>query len=230
MPPVRLSIVMPLAPGETAWCGLLEQLRALPADSEIVLVRAEEALLALPAAWPAGPRLRQCRSRPGRAAQMNAGARVARGRWLWFLHADSRLTPQTWPALQAFIAAGAPALGYFRLKFLRDGPRLAALNALGANLRARWLGLPFGDQGFVLRAEDFARLGGYDERLACGEDHFLVWRARAAGLPLREIPAALATSARKYAERGWAATTVRHWRLTLAQARQAARETRRVEP
>jgi len=51
-----------------------------------------------------------------------------------------------------------------------------------------------------------------------------VWRARRAGLPLRAIDAALVTSARKYAERGWLRTTLRHWRLT---ADQAWREMRR---
>jgi hypothetical protein len=35
----------------------------------------------------------------GRACQQNAGARAAERRWLWFLHADSRLVPTTLPAL-----------------------------------------------------------------------------------------------------------------------------------
>lgn len=82
---------------------------------------------------------------------MNVGADSARGEWLWFLHADSRLGPATLWALQRFLDRDVDALGYFDLAFRRDGPRLAALNAWGANLRSRWLGLPFGDQGFVIR-------------------------------------------------------------------------------
>ena len=96
-------------------------------------------------------------------------------------------------------------------------------NAMGANWRSRRLGLPFGDQGLVLPRLEFDRLDGFDPRLAHGEDHALVWRARRAGLPLREIDAAVITSARKYAERGWLRTTLRHLRLT---ADQAWRETR----
>ena len=32
---------------------------------------------------------------PGRGVQLNAGAELATGRWLWFVHADSQL-PATW--------------------------------------------------------------------------------------------------------------------------------------
>ena len=92
------------------------------------------------------------------------------------------------------------------------------MNAAGANLRARWLGLPFGDQGLLLPRACFEALHGFDEQAAYGEDHLLVWAARRAGLPLRHIPAVLETSARKYARHGWLRTTWRHWRLTVAQA------------
>ena len=57
----------------------------------------------------------------GRARQMNAAARIAGGRWLWFLHADSRLAPDTIPALLRFLARGEAAIGWFDLAF-RDGP------------------------------------------------------------------------------------------------------------
>ncbi len=125
---------------------------------------------------------------------------------------------RTLPALRAFVAHGEDALGYFDLAFRKDGPWLAALNAAGANFRARCLGLPFGDQGFVLPAVWFARLGSYDEAATYGEDHLLVWRARAAGLPIRRIGAPLMSSARKYAREGWLRTTVRHVALTARQA------------
>jgi hypothetical protein len=149
---------------------------------------------------------------------MNVGAQAARGRWLWFLHADSHLRARTLIALNSFLAPDQPALGYFDLRYRGDGPALAHLNALGANLRARWLGMPFGDQGLVLPAAWFERLGGFDEHVAYGEDHLLVWRARAAGLPLVRIAAPIETSARKYAEQGWARTTLQHVRMTAQQA------------
>ncbi|HWU76735.1 MAG TPA: TIGR04283 family arsenosugar biosynthesis glycosyltransferase [Rhodanobacter sp.] len=222
-----LSVIVPLAPGEDEWQPLLGQLAALPPGSEVIVVCGDDALHLPPSAWPASLPYRACRSEPGRARQQNMGARLASGDWLWFVHADSRLRGNTLHALQRFIAQGEAAMGWFTLAFRDDGPRGTALNALGANWRARWLGLPFGDQGLLLPRSCFEALQGFDEQAACGEDHLLVWAVRRAGLPLRHIPAVLETSARKYAQHGWLRTTLRHWRLTAAQAWPAWRRMRR---
>lgn len=222
-----LSVIVPLAPGETEWQGLLQQLTSLPADSEVIVVRADDESWPAPVGWPARLRYRECHALPGRARQQNLGARLASGHWLWFLHADSRLRPESLRELQRFLAEGIDALGWFKLAFRRDGPRWTALNAWGANLRSRWLGLPFGDQGLVLPKHCFDALHGFNEQARLGEDHQLVWAAHHAGLPFRRISAALETSARKYAQHGWLTTTLRHWRLTVAQLWPAWREARR---
>ena len=230
-PPARaarmLSAVIPLAADETAWPGLLEQLRALPEGSEVILVRCGDTPVRRPAGWPAHLGFTECLSPQGRARQMNVGAQAARGRWLWFLHADTRLTPPVLPALLGVLRHDEEALGYFDLAFAADGPRLTRLNALGANLRSRWLGLPFGDQGFILPARTFHALGGYDERAASGEDHRLVWALRAKAVPLIHLDATLVSSARKYARHGWLATTAHHVRLTTRQAWGGWRELKR---
>jgi GT2 family glycosyltransferase len=154
----------------------------------------------------------------GRAHQQNAGARLASRDLLWFLHADSRLTANTLPALTQIHARHF--LAYFRLRFGRDGPWLARLNAFGANLRSHRFWLPFGDQGLLMPRTTFLELGGFDEQLALGEDLDLVLRARAAGLEMLGLDATLESSARRYREQGWLATTLRHacltWSLTRA--------------
>ncbi|MGH8110393.1 MAG: glycosyltransferase [Rhodanobacteraceae bacterium] len=209
-------MIVPFGLHEAEGAVLLDQLRGLRGGVEIVLVRVDGCSLPM-AVKNDGVVVRVCTSAAGRARQMNVGAQAARGRWLWFVHADSRLRARTLPALETFLASNNDALGYFDLRY-RDGPTLAHLNALGANLRARWFGLPFGDQGLVLPAAWFARLGGYDEGAGYGEDHLLVWHARQAGLPLRRLAATLESSARKYTEHGWWCTTTRHLRLTVRQA------------
>ena len=217
-PPLLLSIIVPLAPDETEWLALLQQLADLPAGCEVILVRAGSHSLRAPPGWPDHLGFVECLSPQGRARQMNVGAQAARGRWLWFLHADSQLTPAVLPALLDFIRHDEEALAYFKLAFLGDGPWLTRLNAWGANLRARWLKLPFGDQGFVLPAATFRDLGGYDEQASYGEDHLLVWALRGEGVALVQLGTTLATSARKYGRHGWLVTTVRHGWLTLIQA------------
>jgi hypothetical protein len=189
-PDPLISIVVPLAPTEP-WPDAL--LAFLPRDAEIILARGGS-----------------------RAASLNRGASQARGQFLWFIHADTQLSPQACGKLVASLAQDPKALRYFDLTFDQGGAM--HLTALGVWLRSHLLGLPFGDQAFCLPAATFRSLGGYDETLSAGEDHRLVWRARQAGVPLRPVGATLVTSARKYRERGWLSTTCRHLWLTTRQA------------
>ncbi len=211
----QLSIVIPAGPGDTSWQGLLPDLERVRSADIAIVLPSESSVDPTPLA---NDRLLQMFSPTGRARQQNAGAAATTGAWIWFLHADSRFTAQTLPTLHAFIARDELALGYFDLRFRNDGPRLTHLNALGAHVRSRWLGLPFGDQGLLMPRRVFEALGGFDEALASGEDHALIWKAKRSGVPVRPIGAPLLTSARRYAEQGWWRTTGRHLRLTCQQA------------
>lgn len=216
----ELSIIIPVAQSESAVDALLALLAKHCRAAQVLCVQA-------------GPLAEQrdpigmeewLSSEPGRARQQNLGARHATGRWLWFLHADSCFEPEAVLALVAFLKLSPPALGYFELRFETDGPALTRVNACAANWRSRLLGLPFGDQGFVLERALFERLGGFDENAAFGEDHLLVWAAKRAGIRTRAIGAPLTTSARKYQKRGWLRTTAQHFRGTWLQAWQQWRK------
>ena len=218
MPPA-IDIVIPSGPGERAWRDLLPCLDEAT-TTRLVLVLAEGDVCEIEHP-PTNLQVLYCEA--GRARQLNAGARASRAGWLWFLHADSRLQADALGAMHRFVAANESAIGYFRLRFLDDGPRWTFLNAWGADFRSRVLGLPFGDQGLLMPRRVFEWLGGFDEGLDAGEDHALIWTARGLGIPLRMQPAPIYTSARKYAEFGWWRTTLRHWRMTRAQARTFSR-------
>lgn len=212
----RVSVIMPVGPGDAPAPELTAGLATLPAAAELIAVCAAGHDVACE------PRWRRLTAPRGRARQQNAGAAAATRPWLWFVHADSRLAPRTLPALTAFVADDAPVLGYFDLRFF-DGPALLRLNAIGARFRSRVLGLPFGDQGLVLPHVVFDELGGFDAAIARGEDHDLVWRARRRGVPLRPVGAPLYTSGRRYAEHGWVTTTIATMRESWRQARRFSR-------
>jgi len=215
-----LSIVIPAGPGDRDWTALLDDLPASD-DLERLLVLAEGD--ALPVA-PAGTRVLDAPA--GRARQINAGLREARGATVWILHADTRIDGNTFAAARdaalGFARGEAPALCWFNLAF-HDGPRAMAINAFGANLRSRWFGMPFGDQGFLAPRTLFESLGGFDPSVGRGEDHAFVHTVRRAGLPLRRLRGRVATSARRYIEHGWWRTTREHLRLTWQQRRAFSR-------
>jgi hypothetical protein len=213
-----VDIIVPAGPGDYAWRQLLPQLTPSPAQNTI---------LVLPAGDAEGPDdhagVSVVRSPSGRARQLNAGAAAGNGDWLWFLHADSSLSAKTLDVMRGFVDCDEDAIGYFRLRFLDDGPRLMVINTFGAYLRSRFLGLPFGDQGLLMSRRVFVALGGFDDAAGKGEDHALIWSARAHGVPLRPLKAAIHTSARKYAEHGWWPTTWQHLRMTREQASRFSR-------
>lgn len=211
--------MIPVGPGETAYRDLLGDLQTIDANAEIILVATETP----PDDWTrltaaASCRLRWVEATAGRAAQMNRGVEAALGDYFWFLHADSRVDEAALKAFNATVGHAPDVLYYFDLGFNSDGPALCRLNARGANLRSRWLGLPFGDQGFCVSRVTYQRLGPYDVDVANGEDHLWVWTARRRGIALHRVPSSIRTSSRKYASNGWFRTTMLHAWRTFQQA------------
>lgn len=144
----------------------------------------------------------------GRGAQLKAGAAAARGDWLLFLHADTCLDPGWAAATQAFCAAPANAgrAAYFRFALADTSPAARRLEAFVA-WRCRRFGLPYGDQGLLIRAATYQALGGFtDEPLM--EDVDLVRRIGRANLTGLPVPAV--TSAVRYRRDGYGARPLRN--------------------
>ncbi len=217
----ELAVIIPVAPGDTAWVHLIADLKRLPLESEILFVGPElpsKSLKYLLDDLTSSRNVRWLDSPKGRGRQLNAGVKATQKPYLWFLHADSRLTKTVVPALEQSLQLQPSALHYFNLAFLDDGPALTAINTVGVWIRSHLLGLPFGDQGFCLARRIFEQLGGFREDASYGEDHLLVWQARTQRIGLCCTGALIKTSARKYREYGWCATTLKHLILTTKQA------------
>ena len=107
-----------------------------------------------------------------RAKALNAGAQIAKHDLLWFLHLDSDIS-----LIEEidFSKVDDEKINTFLLKFKDDKLKY---NAKGANLRTAYLGLPFGDQSFIIHKKIFNLIGSYSESLAKGEDHDLIWKAK----------------------------------------------------
>ena len=209
IPKLLVSIIIPVYRDAEALARTLDTMdfdgaevivAAAEGDASLALLRASR----LDLAWVTAPR--------GRARQMNAGAAVAHGGWLLFLHADTRLTPGWRAAVDRAHAHAGVNLGCFR--FALDSPSLAArLIELGVRLRVRLFGLPYGDQALFVRREAFAELGGYMD-LPIMEDVDLVRRLRDTGRLYAASEEAV-TSARRWEEDGWLRRTARHLSLIV---------------
>lgn len=214
---MSVSVIIPVGPGEPELPPLLGQLDMLPACWQIVVALCPESKHLASVVKQSCSAEIVVASR-GRAQQMNAAVKLATGDYLWFLHLDSVLTDTGVAALQNALLSRPQALLYYQLRFSQDGHGPTWLNAFSANLRSRWLGVPFGDQAFCLSRTTFLKVGGYREDLPYGEDHVLVWRLRLAGVSLQMLPSALETSARKYRAKGWLRLTLLYQWYWLRQA------------
>lgn len=151
---------------------------------------------------------RVLRAPRGRAAQMNAGAAVARGELLWFVHADSVVAPSLRPALLA-------ARGWGRCDVRIDDPApLFRLVETLMNLRSRLTGIATGDQGIFVSRALFAAVGGYPA-IALMEDIELSRALRRHARP-QCLRARIETSARRWRRDGVARTVLLMWLLRLA--------------
>ncbi len=151
----------------------------------------------------------------GRAFQMNAGAAVARGDVLLFLHADTRLPGDV--AACVCSAMGSPAAVWGRFDVRLSGQQWwARMIEFAMNLRSRLSGIATGDQAIFVRRRPFLRLGGFPE-LPLMEDVALSRRLKRVARPLC-LRTRVTTSSRRWETEGWLRTMLLMWWLRLAYA------------
>jgi rSAM/selenodomain-associated transferase 2 len=212
--PMRLSIVVPTLNEAGALPALLADLGRLrtPGD-EIVVVDggSSDGTPALAAALAD----RVLSATPGRASQMNAGAAVARGDTLWFVHADSRVPADARDAIAAALDTGA-SWGRFDVRLSGTRPLLRLVEAL-MNLRSRASGIATGDQGIFVRRTAFEAVGGFPP-IPLMEDIAISRALKRRGRPRCVARPRLLTSSRRWEQRGIWRTILLMWRLRLAYA------------
>ncbi len=144
-------------------------------------------------------------SNQGRGAQLNMGAGAAVSPLLLFLHADTILPVNYATAVTGCLANPETILGAFSLK-VETNTLILGLICRGANIRARFFKLPYGDQSFFLRREDFQTLGGFPE-LPIMEDYAFVRQAKRGGT-IVTLPQTVTTSNRRWQKLGPIRTTL----------------------
>ena len=146
----------------------------------------------------------------GRARQMNAGAKQARGDTILFLHADTRLPDGALAAIAAALDDARVVGGRFDVGF--DNPRLVfRMIAFFMNVRSRWSGISTGDQALFVRRGVFEAMGGYPD-IVLMEDIEFCRRLKRRGT-LAALRTRVTTSARKWEREGAFRTMALMWAL-----------------
>ncbi|MCF8070326.1 MAG: TIGR04283 family arsenosugar biosynthesis glycosyltransferase [Desulfobacterales bacterium] len=101
-------------------------------------------------------------SKPGRAFQMNAGASMATGDILFFLHGDT-LVPNGWDNFIRSAFDNSEAVGGAFLLGIGGNKTGIRIIEFFTNFRSRILSQPYGDQGLFLKKDEFDKIGGFPE-------------------------------------------------------------------
>lgn len=207
---MRIAVIVPVLNEASEMPGLLTHLRVLKGQGcEIIIVdggsedgsglagrREGFEVLSVP---------------PGRAKQMNAGAKSATSEALLFLHADTRLPANAVALVKE--ALESRVWGRFDLEISGRSPILAIV-AFFMNWRSCLNGIATGDQAIFVRKSAFETVGGFADQPLM-EDIELSLRLRAISPPAC-IPARAVTSGRRWERRGVWRTIFLMWRLRLA--------------
>ena len=199
----RISVVVPARNEARSIAAALEPLRE-PEVLEVIVVDGSSEDETREIARPLVDRI--LAGPVGRGRQMNAGAAVARGQILFFLHADT-IVPEGFAA--AIVTACRYAIGG-RFDIVLDAPGLAfRLIENAINLRSRWSGIFTGDQGLFIRRDVFEDLGGFPAQPLL-EDLALSRAMRRRG-PVAALRQRLRTSVRRWQRHGVVRTVALMW-------------------
>lgn len=172
------------------------------------------------ASWPTLQRLNEhpqiiaIQAPKGRARQMNAGATVARGEILLFLHADTALPFAAWhSALKAWHChQGQPLWGRFDVRIQGKSPWLPVV-ACFMNFRSRLTKIATGDQAFFIDSKLFKQVGGFPEQPLMEDVEMCKRLKRLAAQQFVAVRDPVETSGRRWDTQGAWRTILLMWRF-----------------
>lgn len=194
-----ISVVIPVYNEEGVIGKTVRHLKtaSMPDNVEVVVADGGSSDNSIDEAENEGALLVRC-ARKGRAAQMNEGARVAKGSILYFLHADST-PPASFASDIAEAVKNGFSAGCYRLRFDVDH---WFLNANAWFTRFDVNAFRYGDQSLFVTKELFFEAGGFCEKHIVMEDNEFITRLRRYGAFVI-LPKEVITSGRKYCANGF---------------------------
>ena len=136
----------------------------------------------------------------GRAKQMNAGAQLATGDVIIFLHADTKLPEGAFAKVARVMEDEDVAAGAFSLGFDSENKLMRFIGLCG-NIRNRMTRIPYGDQAIFIWRQYFERIGGF-KPMPIMEDVEFMRRIKKRRDGIEILKDKVTTSSRRYEKDG----------------------------
>ena len=143
--------------------------------------------------------------RRGRGAQLQFGGNFAKGDILWFLHADTIVSPDAVEQIKKALENPRVAGGNFTIRF--DGERLAAKFLTRLYPKLGKIGLIYGDSAIFARRTVYRKMGGF-KAFPIFEDLDFIERLRKTG-EIVTLSSVVTTSSRRFENKSFLLTFLR---------------------
>jgi rSAM/selenodomain-associated transferase 2 len=202
----KITVVVPVLNEEKILCYTLGNLKLTP-NEELIVSDGGSTDSSVSIAREFTEKVFVSTEGKGRGYAMNIGALHAKGKILFFLHADCILD-----IIRRTLRRDGVIAGAFDISIATSGLRYRIIEK-GANIRSRITSIPYGDQGIFMKKEDFERIGGFAD-IALMEDIEISKRLKRLG-KIVFIRPPIITSPRRWLKEGAFYTTIRDWTIAL---------------
>ena len=204
----RISIIIPTLNESNNLPLLLSDLSEINNISEILIIDSTSTDKTKDIALINGTKFYKL-NKKNRGLQLNYGAEKAKGEWLLFIHADSRLKFNWSIKVMDISKRDSNFIYYFKFKVNNKIFTYRFLEFF-VNLRCFLFKTPYGDQGLLISKENFKTYGGY-KTIPLMEDFDFISRINKRNLRSLKIP--IFTSSRKWDEVNFIWQSLKNWHL-----------------
>jgi len=138
---------------------LLSDLSILEKEGEIIIVDCGSADKTIDLANIYGAKVLKSKEK-NRGLQLDMGAKNSKGKWLIFLHADSRLTHDWFTKIKSILKGDKNYIYYFKFK-INDKKIIYRVLEFLVNLRSQYFKQPYGDQGLIIHRSIYLKNNGF---------------------------------------------------------------------
>ena len=204
-----LSIIIPTLNESNNLPSLISDLSEIDNDSEILVIDSTSEDKTKDIASIYGTRFYKTNIR-NRGIQLNYGANRAKGDWLLFIHADSRLNFNWSTEIKDLIKKNSNVIYFFKFKV--DSKLLKyRLLEFFVNLRCLIFSSPYGDQGFLISKKNFNNYGGF-KNIPLMEDFDFIRRIKQKEY-LIGLKTPIYTNSRKWNHKNLILQSIKNWNL-----------------